>query len=249
MVSLSLSPGLTGMMRSSVKHRWLFFLLCLLAAAGFAVAPYLVFFVAPTEPTMGFIQKIFYFHVPCAWSMFLGAILSGVGGGLYLFSRGKRGGPLLLAGAELAVVFGLLVMITGPLWARIAWGHYWVWDVRLTTSALVFLTFIAVLVAKRYSGATSMRVAAGLALLGAINVPFIYISVRIWNTIHPKTSVVPTLDPRMRLAFFISLATFTFLAVVLLWLRLGVQDLHTRLDRVMLELDDAEASLEAGAPR
>lgn len=232
-----------------MRHTWLFILLCLLAAAGFVVAPYLVFFVAPTEPTMGFIQKIFYFHVPCAWAMFLGAILSGVGGGMYLFSRGRRGAALTLAGAELATLFGLLVMITGPLWAKVAWGHYWVWDVRLTTSALVFLTFIAVLVARRYSGATSARVAAGLALFGAVNVPFVYISVRIWNTIHPKTSVVPTLGPKMRLAFFISLAAFTFLALALLWLRLGVEGLRDKLDRVMLSLDEAESAAEARGSR
>lgn len=227
----------------------LFILLCVLAAAGFAVAPYLVFVVAPTEPTMGFIQKIFYFHVPCAWSMFLGAILSGIGGGVYLATRGRRGASLTLAGAELAVAFGSLVMLTGPLWGKVAWGHYWVWDVRLTTSALVFLTFIAVLVARKYSGSTSARVAAGMALFGAVNVPFVYVSVRIWNTVHPKTTVVPTLTGNMKLAFFVSLAAFTCLTLALLWLRLGTEGLRERLDNVMLSIDEAESANEAGAAR
>ncbi|MBW2734167.1 MAG: cytochrome c biogenesis protein CcsA [Deltaproteobacteria bacterium] len=222
-----------------------FRLLALLCTVGFAIAPLLVFIVAPIEPMQGFIQKIFYFHVPCAWSMFLGGILSGIGGGLYLFTRGKRGEALTLVGAELAVLFGLLVMTTGPLWARVAWGHYWVWDVRLTTSALVFLTFIAVLVGRRFSGVAGPKVAAGLALFGAINVPFVYISVRIWSAIHPKTSVVPTLTGKMRLAFFVSLATFTLLFALIMWIRLRIHHSEQRLDTVMLNLQEAEANMEA----
>jgi heme exporter protein C len=221
-----------------------FFLLCFFAAAGFAVAPYLAFFVAPTEPVQGFIQKIFYFHVPCAWSMFLGAILSGIGGGMQLMSGGKRGASLSLVGAELAVLFGTLVMTTGPLWARVAWGHYWVWDARLTTSALVYLTFVAVLLARRYSGDMNKKVAAGLALLGAVNVPFVYLSVRVWKTIHPKDTVVRTLGPNMKLAFFISLAAFTAIFFVLLWLRMRLERSRAQLDELVISLEETEDRLQ-----
>lgn len=224
------------------KKNIIFTALIIISLIGFLIAPYLIFVLAPVEPVQGFVQKIFYYHVPCAWSMFLGGILSGIGGGMYLFSRGEKGAGLTLAGAELSVTFGILVMTTGPLWAKIAWGHYWVWDVRLTTSALVFLTFIAVLVARKYSGSAGRKVAAGLALFGAVNIPFVYISVKVWNTIHPKTSVVPTLTGNMKLAFFISLASFTLLTIILLWLRLGVESLKEKLDQTILELQEAEDS-------
>lgn len=218
----------------------LFYLLCLATGVGLVVAPYLVFFVAPLEPTMGLIQKVFYFHVPCAWAMFLGALLAGVAGARYLFSRGQRGEALGSAGAELAVLFGLLVLITGPLWAKVAWGHYWVWDVRLTTMLLLFLIFVAVLLARRYSGPRSKQIAAALALFGAADVPLIYISVRIWNTIHPKTSVVPGLTGTMRLAFFVSLAAFTLLFALLLWLRLSVEHSRSALERLLVAADEED---------
>jgi heme exporter protein C len=220
------------------KHSALFYLLCVLAAVGFAVSPYLIFYVAPEEPTMGFIQKIFYFHVPCAWAMFLGAMISGVAGALYLFSHGKRGDAAGTAAAELTVLFGVLVLITGPLWGKVAWGHYWVWDVRLTTVLLLFLIFVAVLLTRRYSGARSKKVAAALALFGAADVPLIYVSVRIWNTIHPKTTVVSELAPGMRVAFFVSLATFTALFGILMWMRFDLERSRTRLDDLMVRFEE-----------
>ena len=236
------------MERFVTKQSAVFYTFVGLSAALFAIAPYMVFAYAPAEPVMGFIQKIFYFHVPCAWLMFLGAILSGIASGFFLATGGRRGGALSLAGAELAVLFGTLVMITGPLWAKGAWGHYWVWDVRLTTSALLYLTFIAVLVARRFSGTAGTRVAAGLALFGAINVPFVYVSVKIWSTVHPKTTVVPTLGAEMRLAFFVSLAAFNFLFLALLWLRLRTEHAKQELDEVMMALEEAEM-LQQGTSR
>jgi heme exporter protein C len=207
-----------------------FYLLCLLAAALVSLAPYLVFRVAPVLPELGFIQKIFFFHVPCAWAMFLGAFVCAAGSLAYLF-RGRRwGDELAVAAAELTVLFGVLVLTTGPLWARKAWGHYWVWDVRLTTVFILFLVFIAVLLARRYGGAASRRIAAGLALFGAADVPLVYISVKLWRTIHPKTTVVSSLHPDMRPAFFVSLALFTLLFVVLLLIRLNLERARGRLE-------------------
>ncbi|MCC6752265.1 MAG: cytochrome c biogenesis protein CcsA, partial [Deltaproteobacteria bacterium] len=229
--------------------RILFYLCALLAAAGFAVAPYLLFLVAPTEPTMGFVQKIFYFHVPCAWVMFLSAILCGVAGGVYLFRGRLWADAVTAATAEITVVFGALVLITGPLWAKIAWGHYWVWDVRLTTVLLLFLIFVAVLLARRYAGPTAKRIAAGLALFGAADVPLIYTSVKIWKTMHPETSVVPTLDPAMRPALFVSLGTFTALFVLLFWIRLRLERSRYALDELVVALTERERHAAPAASR
>ena len=99
-----------------------------------------------------------------------------------------------MAGAELAVVFGLIGLITGPLWARKAWGVWWEWDVKLTLALVVWLTFVAYLLLRRYGGPGSEKLAAGVGIFGAANIPFVYYSVNWWRTIHPKTSVVPTLQ-------------------------------------------------------
>jgi heme exporter protein C len=136
------------------------------------------------------------------------------------------------------VVFGLCTLVTGPLWARKAWGVWWQWDVRLTTTLLLWLIFVAYLFARRYGGPGARKLAAGLALFGAADVPLIYLSVSIWRTIHPKTSVVPTLQPGMRGPFWLSLTTFTLLFFALLELRLGLERARRRLDELHLAAED-----------
>jgi heme exporter protein C len=217
-----------------------FYALAASAAIGLAVAPPLVFFVAPVEPTMGFIQKIFYFHVPCAWSMFLAVMLAAVGGAALLFKERRWGDELLASATELAVVYGTLVLFTGPLWARKAWGHYWVWDVRLTTALVLYLIFVAVLLARRYGGPSRRRIAAGLALFGAADVPIVYLSVKLWRTIHPETTVVGSLPTGMRIAFFASLGVFTLLTLALLWVRLNLERSRNRIDDLFAAASETE---------
>lgn len=217
-----------------------FYGLSLLTAVGFFVGPYLVFFVAPVLPDLGFIQKIFFFHVPIAWTMFLSAFLCAAGGVAYLFKGRRWGDRLGAAAAELTVVLGALVLITGPLWARKAWGKYWDWDVRLTTVLILFLTFVAVLVARRYGGPAARRIAAGLALFGAADVPLVYISVKLWRTIHPKTTAVTSLHPDMKPAFFVCLVLFTLLFFALLWIRLNLERARADADALAVMLAERE---------
>ena len=126
---------------------------------------------------------------PSAWLTFLGAFVCAVGSIVYLFKGSERGDRARgVAAAELTVLFGLCALVTGPLWARKAWGVWWQWDVRLTTTLLLWIIFVAYLFARRYGGPGGKRLAAGLALFGAADVPLIYISVSIWRTIHPKTT-------------------------------------------------------------
>lgn len=213
----------------------LFYLFCGLAALGFLAAPYLVFMVAPMDPNMGFSQKIFYFHVPCAWSMFLAAMVGAVGGSAMLFKGKRWGDALCAAGAELGIIYGVLVLTTGPLWAKVAWGHYWAWDIRLTTVLVLFLSLVAVQLARRFGGPTASRLAAGLSLFGAANVPIVYYSVKLWRTIHPKTSVVSTLPREMLGPFLFSLAVFTLFFVLLITIRY-------RLERSRADLDELYAA-------
>lgn len=209
-----------------------------LVCVGFAIAPQLIV-KAPNEPTMGLVQRIFYFHVPCAWQTMIGAFIAGGASALYLFRGSEKSRQVAIAAAELAVVFGLCVLFTGPLWARKAWGVWWQWDVRLTTSALLWIIFVAALFAEKYGGPGGPRLSAGLMVFGAADVPMIYISVSLWRTIHPKTSVVPTLEPSMRLALWTSVLTFTLLFAVLMSLRMRLQWQRDQLANLKMQAEDA----------
>jgi len=217
----------------------LYLVATLLAVAGLLWAPQLIA-AAPREATMGFVQKIFYYHVPSAWLCFLGAFVCAGGSIAYLFKDSEAGDRVGVAGAELTVLFGLCVLVTGPLWARKAWGVWWQWDVRLTTTLLLWMIFVAYLFARRYGGPGARKLAAGLALFGAADVPLIYISVSIWRTIHPKTTVVPTLQAGMRGPFWLSLGTFTVLFFVLLGMRLQLERARARVDELHLAVEDLE---------
>ena len=210
--------------------------LAVLAAAMFAYAPISIAN-APYESTMLLVQKIFYFHVPSWFVMFSGAFLC-AGASVRYLARGSRNADhYAVAGAELAVVFGLIGLITGPLWARKAWGVWWQWDARLTSTLVLWLLFNAYLLLRRYGGPGSEKLAAGVAIFGMFNVPFIYWSVNVWRTLHPKTSVVPTLGPEMRFPFYWCMAAFLLLYLALLAARVRLAEQEDRLD---LLLADAE---------
>jgi heme exporter protein C len=207
------------------------------AAVMLAAAPLLIAR-APYEATMGLVQKIFYFHVPSAMVMFLSAFVCGIASAVYLFKRRPGADRLALAAAEAVVVFGLIVLVTGPLWARKAWGVWWQWDARLTSSLVLWMIFVAYLLLRKYGGPGADRLSAGLAMFGMANVPFVYWSVNVWRTLHPKTTVVPTLDPSMRPAFWWSMAAFMLLYVGLLGARVRLEEQRARVEELYLQLDE-----------
>ena len=214
-----------------------FYLFAAAAAALFAAAPFLIVG-APYEATMGLVQKIFYFHVPAWFVMFAAAFVCGAGSAAFLFG-GRRGGDRLAsAAAEIVVVFGLIGLITGPLWGRKAWGVWWQWDARLTLSLIVWLTFVAYLLLRRYGGPGSEKLAAGVALFGVFNIPFVYQSVNWWRTIHPKTTVVMTLAEGMRGPFWWSTGAFMLLMVVLLLARVRLERARAALDDLYLMVEE-----------
>jgi heme exporter protein C len=218
-------------------NRNVFLGLVVLAAIGLVGTPFLILG-APMEASMGFVQKIFYYHVPSAFMTFLGAFVCAGGAIAYLFKNSERGDRISVAAAELTVLFGACCLVTGPMWARKAWGAWWQWDVRLTTTLLLWMIMVAFLFARRYGGAGSKKLAAGLALFAAADVPLIYISVSIWRTIHPKTTVVKTLAPGMRGPFWACVATFMILFLVLMELRLSLERARQKLDALHLAAED-----------
>jgi heme exporter protein C len=202
----------------------------------FAISPFLIAN-APYESTMGLVQKIFYVHLPSAWMFLIAAIVCGVASVRYLFRGDARHDRLAWAAAELVVLFGIVTLVTGPLWARKAWGVWWQWDVRLTASLIGWMVSVAYLLLRKYGGPGSDKLAAGLALFGMANVPFIYISVNYWRTIHPTTSVVPTLPTSFGLPLWFSAVTFLLLFVLLLRARVRLEEQRAELDALYLSVD------------
>jgi heme exporter protein C len=215
----------------------LFIPITVLAIALFAVAPWLIAR-APLEVTMGLVQKIFYFHVPAAMVMFLSAFVCGIASAVFLFERRPGADRIAVAAAELVALFGIVVLVTGPLWARKAWGVWWQWDARLTSTLVLWMIFMAYLLLRRYGGPGSERLSAGLAMFGMANVPFVYWSVNVWRTLHPKTTVVPNLDPAMRPAFWWCVAAFLLLYLALLAARARLEAQRARVEELYLALDD-----------
>ena len=228
-------------MPSARRSRARFLVGLLLTMHGFFVASLLVAN-APLEKTMGIVQKIFYFHVPCAWLLILSTFVCAGGSLAYLFAGSERGDRLALCSAELGVLFGLCVMVTGPLWARAACGVIWTWDVRLTSSLLLWLMLIGYGLARRYGGAGGRRLAAAMALFAAADVPLVYLSVNLWRGLHPNTRTVSSLAPGMRLPFFFSLAIFSALWGVLLALRMRAEHSQARLVELAIAIEDAEGN-------
>ena len=216
--------------------RW-FTPLALFCALLFAASPFVIAN-APFESTMGLVYKIFYYHMPSAWMFLLSAIVCGVASARYLATGAPRHDRLAWSAAELTVLFGALTLVTGPLWARKAWGTWWVWDARVTSSLVGWMIAWAYLILRKYGGPGSEKLAGGVALFGMANVPFIYISVNYWRTIHPPTSVVPTLEVSMGVPLWFCVIAFTLLYVLLLRLRVRLEEQRARLDALYLSVDE-----------
>jgi len=153
---------------------------------------YQAIFVAPDEATMHEIQRIFYYHVPSAMSAFLFFAISLVGSIGFLASRNnhperaQRFDAWALSGAEVGVVFCSVVLVTGPIWGRRAWGIWWTWDARLTTTLILWLIYVSYLLLRRFAAGPQVQtLAAVLGIFGAIDVPIVYMANRWWRTQHP----------------------------------------------------------------
>jgi heme exporter protein C len=215
----------------------IFLIVMLLGAALFAYAPFRIV-AAPYEATMGLVQKIFYFHVGAAITMFAAAFTCGIASAIFLFANRPAGDRIAFAAAEITVLFGLVVLISGPLWGRKSWGVWWQWDARLTLALIVWITFVAYLLLRRYGGPGSEKLAAGVGIFGMANIPFVYQSVNWWRTVHPKTTVVSTLKPGMYGTFWLSTAAFMLLMLVLLMARARLERERAALDALYLETEE-----------
>jgi heme exporter protein C len=214
------------------------FMPCLAVAAGLVIAAPWLIYGAPVESTMGFVQKIFYFHVPAWMVMFLAALVAGIASGVYLFTSRPGADRLASSAAELVAIFGLIGLGTGPLWGRKAWGVWWQWDARLTLSLVVWLMFVGYLLLRRFGGGGANKLSAVVALFATLNVPFVYWSVNVWRTVHPPTDVVMTLQTGMRGTFWWCALAFIALGTLMLAVRTRLETEQARLDELYLKLED-----------
>lgn len=198
----------------------------LIALLNIAVGLYMALFYAPMEKTMGDAQRIFYFHVPSAWIGFLAFFIVFVASLLYLWRRERKWDALALSAAEIGVIFTTLVLLTGPLWAKKAWGAFWVWDARLTTTLILWMIYVGYLMLRSSADSERRaRFAAVLAIVGFLDVPIIYISVQIWRTMHPQLLINDPggLSSQMTQTLMVCLLSFTLLFVFLLIQRVRLE--------------------------
>lgn len=204
------------------------------AAAGALLVTtlFVVLFVTPAEASLGIVQKIFYFHVPAAYAMYLAWATCAVASVVYLARRGERADALARSAAEVALVFAIVVMISGPLWGRKSWGAFWTWDPRLTSTLLLTAIMAGyALVRTLGRGEAERRFAAALAILGACVAPIIHVSVSMWRGQHPTVlgDAGGGLAPEMVPAFALGLASFTILSAALLAARYRLERARRRL--------------------
>jgi heme exporter protein C len=212
-------------------------------ALGFAYTIWLIFYVTPLDRELYFNQKIFYYHVPSFFVLFVAVFVCGIYSVLYLKRRQPRHDDVAQAAGELAVLFGGVGLVTGSIWGKAAWGYWWVWDLRLTTTLLLWVMMIGCVLVRRFAGPGSERLAAGLAAFSMANVPLVYFSVKIAEGLHPKTSVVPGLESSMRGTFWLSVLLFMIFFSILLHTRVELGRAERRV-REARELGLDEGLLE-----
>jgi heme exporter protein C len=200
----------------------------LAALLGLAAVYVLALGFTPVEARQGMAQKIFYLHVPAAWSALIAFSLVGVASALYLWLHDPRLDRFAAASAEVGVAFSAVMLTTGPIWAKPIWGTWWTWDARLTLTLFLFFLFIGYLAlrASVHDPAERARFSAVVGILGMLLVPFIHLSVYLFRTLHPQPIVLkpsaPSLPPEMLRTLLASTAVFTLLYVGLVTLRYGL---------------------------
>jgi heme exporter protein C len=192
--------------------------LLLFGAVLMVAVLYLIFVYVPTDKHTGIVQRIFYFHVPLAWISFLAFFVVFVCSIVYLRRRAAKWDAFAHASAEIGILFTTLVLVTGPLWAKPVWGIWWTWDARLTATLVLWLVYIAYILVRNYAVTKEQgaRFAAVVGIVGFVDVPIVFIAVKLWRTQHPSTIVFEGgLTPEMVFTLLTSIAAFTILYIVL----------------------------------
>jgi len=211
----------------------------LLAAASYGALIW-----APTESTMGLIQRIFYFHVSSAWTGFVAFFMVFIGSVAYLRTRQQRWDWLSVAAAEVGVAFFTIVLVTGPIWAKPVWGIWWTWDARLTSTFIMWLLYVSYLLLRTLVEEPDRRAlfSALFGIFAFLDVPLVFGSIRWWRTQHPQPIVMGGADSGMDPVMF-RVLMFAWLAMLALMTLLLRQ--RYRLEATRSELETMRHELEA----
>lgn len=213
----------------------------LLVWAGIAtilLVHWMVAFWVPTEAAQGVVQRIFYVHVPAAWTTFLAFGIVALASAAYLWLEDERADAAAVAAAEGGLIYGAIMLVSGPLWGRIAWGTYWTWEPRLTLTLLLWFTYLGYFLVRGSVAdpRRGKRFAAVIAIVGSLNIPLIHVSVSWFRSLHPGPVVIkpegPTLHPDMLTTLLVALAGFTMVFLGLFALRYSIELAARRQARV-----------------
>ncbi len=205
----------------------------LLGLLALAATYYVALAVTPLEARQGAAQKIFYVHVPAAWSAMLAFTLVGLAGVLYLWLKDERLDAFAAASAEVGLAFSAIILTTGPIWGKPIWGTWWTWDARLTLTLILFLLFLGYMTlrAAMQDPAERARFSAVVGIMGMVLVPFIHLSVYLFRTLHPQPIVLkpsaPSLPPEMLRTLLMGFVATTVLYLGFVMTRYGITRLET----------------------
>lgn len=215
-----------------------------LTAVATVVSVWMIFGYAPIDREMGVVQKIFYSHVPAAMASYAGFTVTSVASLLYLLKPHRNWDFAAVAGAQVGLLFCAYVLISGPLWALKAWGKAWTWDPQLTATFVLFLLYGAYAMLRAFSGENERmrKISAALAVIAFVDIPIIHWAVHQWGGMHPvvEREGGGGLAPAMKTTFSVSMAAFLLLFVVLLWLAMRVRRLEWRVERLYVDIEDAQ---------
>ena len=218
-----------------MKSSFVIFALLTFALLSFGLYEGLV--AAPTEQTMGDVQRIFYYHMPSAITAFLCFFVNFGASIAYLMHRRPGADALAVSAAEMGVVFTTVVLVTGPLWARPVWGIWWTWDARLTSTLVLWLIYVSYLILRRFSGNNPV-LSAVLAIFGAADVIFVYMAIRWFRTQHPQPVIGggegSGIDAHMFQALLANFVAFVAFAALVIFVRY-------RLERLRQQVEEAHA--------
>jgi heme exporter protein C len=235
-----MAHGAASVVESTGQRKWGAGIVETLAVAvllGFA--GYAALFMAPTERTMGVIQRIFYFHVPSAWTGFVAFVINLVGSIAFLRKRDLKWDRLSVAAAEIGVAFFTVVLVTGPIWARPVWGIWWTWDARLTSSFVLWLLYVCYLLLRTLVDETERRavLSAVFGIFAAFDIPLVYFSIWLFRTQHPQPVIGQggSLDSRMLNVLLLCWAALLGVMALLIRQRYRLETLRHSVEELRIE--------------